>query len=264
MKNDFNKFTKNDLPFDTYTDLPIQTYEEIQKNDNEKNLRKKEKKLKREQKLKEQVEKNINFNSSEPSINQRELKTRLKSENVDLQELEELNELNIRNYRHRSRRNRVIIITLVILLLITMISIGIYAGMVYLQNNCFLYTHGDCRASYIVDGMELKRFRTPNNLQGNRVLRADFDIKLESSGSYDVRFTIEVYQSDKLLNNILIYEPNKDLFYDGHDGYFYSRAPISGRQTIDLCLGVILDIEYEDTLNVDNFRLEFHTYFDRA
>ena len=44
MKNDFNKFTKNDLPFDTYTDLPIQTYVEIQKNDNEKNLRKKEKK----------------------------------------------------------------------------------------------------------------------------------------------------------------------------------------------------------------------------
>lgn len=260
MKNDFNKFTKNDLPFDSYSDLPIETYEHTTKNDNEKNLKKRQKKLQEEQKIKKQV-KNPDPNNKKNTSNK---KTHLKSNGQGLQELEELNEQNIRNFRHRSRRNRVIIISLVILLLLTIVGIAVYTSLIYLQSNCFLYVHGDCEATYIVDGNELSKFRTPNNLQGNRVFNADFDIKLESSGNYNVKFKIDVYQSNELLDNILIYEPNKELFQDGGDGYFYSRSAISGRQTIDLCLGVILDLQYEDTLNVNNFKLEFHTYFERV
>ena len=264
MKSDYNKYEKNDLPFDTYTDFPIQSfnYNENQKGD-EKNLKKKEKKLKREKKLHQEEQKQANkidkISEQEPKF-----KERLRSSSYDLDDLEELNEQNLRYYRSRTRRNRMIIITLVVLLLAVIIGITLYLNMIYLQNNCFLYTHGDCNASYIVDDNEMKRFRTPNNLQGNRVLRADFDIKLESKGEFMVKFRIDVFQSDELMDNIIIYYPNRDLFYNWHDGYYYSKEPISGGKVIDLCQGVVLDIAYENTLNVDNFRLEFHTYFERV
>ena len=264
MKSDYNKYDKNDLPFDTYTDFPIQSfnYNENQKGD-EKNLKKKEKKLKREKKShqdeQEQTNKTDKTSKPEPKF-----KERLRSTSYDLDDLEELNEQNLKFYRKRSRRSRMIIITLVILLLAVIIGISLYLNMIYLQNNCFLYTHGDCDAVYIVDDQELKRFRTPNNLQGNRVLRADFDIKLESKGEFKVKFRVDVFQSGELIDNTLIDTLNRDLFYTGHDGYYYSKDPISGGQVIDLCDGIVIDVKYEYTLNVDNFKLEFHTYFERV
>ena len=59
------------------------------------------------------------------------------------------------------------------------------------------------------------------------------------------------------MENTLIYEPNFELFYEGGDGYYYSKNPIEGNQTIYICGGVILDSEYESSLNVDNFRMEY-------
>ena len=200
MKRDFNKFTKNDLPVDANGDLPIEKYEEPKKNENEKNLKKRENKLKREN------SQSANQKNAPNTTKKSGLKTHLKSDNIDIVELEDLNEQNIRNFRHRTRRNRVIIITLVVLLLITAIAIGIYAGLTNIENNCFLYVHGNVDAVYIVDGDELDRFRSPNTVQGNRVYTADYDLRIEDSGSYNIRFTIEVYQSNQLLDNILIYD----------------------------------------------------------
>ena len=262
MKSDFNKYDKNDLPFDTYTDFPIESFDYDTQKGDEKNLKKKEKKLKQEKKS-HQNERQLDNKTGGILEQKPRVRERLRSDRYDLEELEELNEQNLKYYRSRTRRNRVIIIALVLLLLLAIIGISLYANMIYLQNNCFLYTHGNYNASYIVDGVEMKRFRTPNNLQGNRVLRADFNLKIESKGRFDIRFRIDVFQSDELIDNIIIYYPNRELFYSGQDGYYYSKEPIDGDQTIDLCQGVVLDIAYEETLNVDNFRLEFHTYLER-
>ena len=66
------------------------------------------------------------------------------------------------------------------------------------------------------------------------------------------------------MKNVLIYEPNHDLFVEMLDGSYVTREPINGNQTITLCGGIILDYDYKDTLNVDNFRLFFHTYFEEV
>ena len=66
------------------------------------------------------------------------------------------------------------------------------------------------------------------------------------------------------MKNTLVYEQNVQLFYEGGDGYYYSSAPIKGNQTIYLCGGIILDYEYEDSLNVYNFKLDFHVYFEKV
>ncbi len=271
MRKDFNDMTKSDLPFDTYMDYKIERYKQSNQATEDSKHKSKIKKYsksktnnvekKRDTSVPQPQSQTNNNNSENDS---KESKTRIKSSIMDLEDLEELNEQNIKAYRFRSRRNRAIIIVLVVLLIIAIASISIYAATIYLNNNCFLYAHGDCEATYIVDGQELSRFRTPSNLQGNRVLEIDTYARLESEGQYNVRFTVLVYQGEELLNNILIYEPNRDDFYLGNDNYYHSKVPVDGNTTVHLFEGVILDYEYENTLNVDNFKMEVHTYFERV
>ena len=195
---------------------------------------------------------------------EKSLRTTLKSDSIDLVELEQLNEQNLRNFRARSKRNRAIIIVLTVLLVAVIVTIGILLGIARVTNNCFLYINGDGTAVHVVDGNELSRFRTPGEITGNRLLEIDLDLKIESSGSYNVRFTIQVFQDDQELENTIIYEPNRTLFSAGNDGYYYSKSPISGEQTINLCQGVLIDYHYENTLNINNFRMEVHTYLESA
>lgn len=186
----------------------------------------------------------------------------LKSNSIELQDLEKLNDDNLKKFTFRKRRNRVVIIILSVLLVVAIASIIIYSTISKLENNCFLEVEGDASATYVIDGKELEKFRTPSNLQGNRILEFDTDIKIESSGSYYVHFQILCYQNGELLDNTLIYNPNLALFELGLDGCYYSRDVISGDQTIDLCQGVVLDMEYEHSLNVNNFTMKIVTVFD--
>lgn len=265
MRKDFNDMTKSDMPFDTYTDYTIERY----KQSNQATEDSKIKKYSKPTKNKVEEKSNTSTPQSQPDSNNRskdtkKSNTRIKSSIMALEDLEELNEQNIKAYRFRSRRNRAIIIVLVVLLIMAIAAISIYAATIYLNNNCFLYTHGDCEATYVVDGQELSRFRTPSNLQGNRILEIDTYVRLENEGQYNVRFTVLVYQGEELLNNILIYEPNRENFYLGDDNYYHSKAPVAGNTTVHMFEGVILDYEYENTLNVDNFKMEVHTYFERV
>lgn len=268
MRKDFNDMTKSDLPFDTYTDYKIERYEQSKKATEDSKHPSKIKKFSKSgtNNTENQIDNNVTQapKDDNKSNDSKKIKTRIKSSTMQLEDLEQLNEQNIKAYRFRSRRNRAIIIVLVLLLVLVVAGISIYASTIYLNNNCFLYTHGDCEATYIVDGQELTKFRTPSNLQGNRILEVDTSIRLEGEGQYNVRFTVLVYQGGELLNNILIYEPNRDEFYLGDDNYYYSIEPIDGNTTVHLYEGVILDYVYENTLNVDNFKMEVHTYFERV
>ena len=222
---------------------------------------------------KEQTQSKTNEDDSVPQSNRfnnlgqpvrSSLRSKLNNDSIDLVELEQLNETNLKNFKARTRRNRVIIIVLTILLVITASTIGILLAISKLTNNSFLYIHGRVSATHVVDGYELNRFRTPTEIQGNRLLSIDLDLKIESSGNYNIRFTIDIFQNGEELDNTIIYEYNRTLFYAGNDGYYYSKNPIAGDQTIDLCEGVLIDYRYEHTLNIDNFRMEVHTYIEVA
>lgn len=222
---------------------------------------------------KEQTQSKTNEDDSVPQSNRfnnlgqpvrSSLRSKLNDDSIDLVELEQLNETNLKNFKARTRRNRVIIIVLTILLVITASTIGILLAISKLTNNSFLYIHGRVSATHVVDGYELNRFRTPTEIQGNRLLSIDLDLKIESSGNYNIRFTIDIFQDGEELDNTIIYEYNRTLFYAGNDGYYYSKNPIAGDQTIDLCEGVLIDYRYEHTLNIDNFRMEVHTYIEVA
>lgn len=191
-------------------------------------------------------------------------KTRLNKTVAELDDLEKINEENIRNYQFRSKRNKVVIAVLSVLLVIAISVITTYLIIERLRTNCYFHTHGNAEAVYIIDDLEVDRFRAPANLQGNRIYRLDINVKIESGGFYNVRFTARCFQSGILLQNTLIYEHNTDLFVDGGDGYYYSKNPINGYQTIHLCGGIIIDYDYKDTLNVNNFRLDFHTYLEKV
>ncbi len=202
--------------------------------------------------------------AKEKKKEEKNLRNRLRSDSIDIVELEQLNEQNLKNYRARSRRNKATILILILLLIAAIVTIGVMLGISRLSNNSFLYIHGDGSAVYIVDGMELNRFRTPTDIQGNRLLEMDLDLKIESSGNYNIKFTIEIYQNGTKIDNSIIYEYDHDLFYYGDDGYCYSITSISGHQTIDLCQGVLIDYRYENSLNIENFKMEVHAYLEKV
>ncbi len=191
-------------------------------------------------------------------------KSRIKTSTKALEDLTSINEQNIKNYRSRSVRNRVLIVILAIFLIISIITVCLVAASIYRQNNVFLYTHGDVGASFFVDGMQVKRFRTPTDIRGNVRFDFDVDLDIQTSGDYNIRFVVNVFQGEEKIKNLVYHEPNKSLFYDGHDGYLYSKECISGGQRIDVILGVYIDYEYQNTLNINNFRMEVHAYFEKV
>ena len=193
------------------------------------------------------------------------LRTRLKSNSVDLMELEEISEQGIKSFRSRNTRNKALIAVLAILLFISVVTISILLVMTYFQNNTFLYVHGGVKAVYLVDGEEINKFRTPTEIQGNRCLDVDILVKMKESGKYNVRYIIEVYQGDTRLENVIARNYDKR-FTEGENGVYVSDNPIEFKynDTITICDGILFDAQYEDTLNIENFHMEIHVYFERV
>jgi len=252
MKKSYNKMTLNDMPVDSSFTPKVERIYENKSN-------------------KPKITARGRQNTINQTITTQTSKTdkKLKSKAAeDLMDLEQMNDENIKAYRFKSRRNRFVIITLVVLLLISIASIATFLVVSRLETNCSFHVHG-AKASFIVDGEEMTRFRAPGNLQGNARLEATIDLKIKESGMFNIRFEARCYQKGVLMENTLIYAKS-DLFlegalhYDEHDTYYYSKQPIAGHQTIRLCGGVIFDYRYKDSLNVDNFRMEFHVYLEKV
>ena len=163
-------------------------------------------------------------------------------------------------------KTKISIAILTAILIISIAVIVIYMVVSQLEMNCKMYIHGNAEAVYHVNGEELKEFRTPANLQGNRVLKLDIDVKINGldTAYYNVKFNVKTYQRNRQMDNTLIYKPNFELFEENQDGSYSSVVPIRGNQIINICEGVVLDRDYENTLNVDNFKMEFNVYFEKV
>ena len=207
--------------------------------------------------------KTTSISRTNASSKSQKLRTKLSKSDVELADLEKLNEENIKQYRFKSKRNKVVIVLLSVLLAIAITTIVVYMTIVKLENNCNLYAYG-VDATFFVDDEELTKFRAPTNLQGDSRFIFELKVKINQGGRYNIKFIPNVYQKGVLISNTLIYGLNHELFREGGDGYYYSKAPIEGNQTILLCNGIILDKYYKRTLNVDNFKLDFNVYFEEA
>lgn len=193
------------------------------------------------------------------------VRKKLAKDSIDLSDLEKLNEENIKSHTFRNKRNQVIIVILSILLAIAITFIVIFMVMSKVENNCFLYTHGNVQASYIVEGTELTEFRSPANIQGDCVFEVDVDLKIETAGEYEVKFSVVCYYKDQILKNVVVYEPNTTTsgFTYKNDGYYHSKSTIQGGTTIRLCQGIALN-EFDVDLDADDFKLEFHTHIQEV
>ena len=251
MRNTYNRNTTSDMPMDASFNSSVEEFDE-QKRLAKQKINAIGKKAKNKLKPNE-IEEFYTY-----KLNREE--SRYES---GLQDLEKLNEENLQNYRFKHRRNKVIIILLSVFLVIAIAAVAVYLVFTKLQTNCNMYVYG-ANASYIVNDMEIDEFRAPAGVQGNRILKLDIKLKIKEKGDFNIKFIPKCYKKGVRLNNILIYDCNFDLFYEGGDGYWYSNDNIKGKQTITLCAGIILDGDYDGKLDVDNFRLDFYTYLEKV
>ena len=256
MKKDYNRDVVSDMPIEASFTSSVETKTEKKTTKPKINAIGGQKKSTNATKLK-------NAKNGESS-SAKKLRTKLTNSDTQITDLEKLNEENIKSYRFKNKRNKVVIAILSVLLAISIISIITFTIITKLKENCNFFVRGDADASFIINGEEIDEFRSPSNLQGNRIFKFDVEVKIESGGYYYVKFIPKCYQKGVLMRNVLVYEQNVDLFYEGGDGFYYSREPIEGDQTIALCGGIILDYDYEDSLTVDNFKLDFYVYFEKV
>ena len=201
--------------------------------------------------------------SAKSRLSNQEMNTDNKKNIQDVADLEKLNEENLKSFKTKSKRSRVAIVLLVLSLIIAISVIAVYLAITKLQVNCKMKVYG-ADAVYYVDGEILDEFRAPSNLRGNARLDLEIKLKIQEDGMFDIKFKPNCYQNEELMINTLVYDLNNNLFIDGGDGYYYSRKPISGNQTIRLCEGVIFSYEYRYSLNINNFRMEFETYLEKV
>jgi len=192
--------------------------------------------------------------------------SKLKDKSISNQDLERMNEEKIRSQSFRGTRNRVIIIALSVLLVISIVAIVLYSLTLKSDANCFLYMDKDSgvKASYIVNNEEMSEFRTPGNFRGGAIFEVDIDLKISSSGQYKITYYFECYVDGRLMDNVLVYQPNYDLFYpDNSTNSYYTLYPVNGNQTISLSDGVIIDSAYANSVDQYNFTLKLYTKIEK-
>ena len=100
---------------------------------------------------------------------------------------------------------------------------------------------------------------------GNSILHFNLEIEIEEGGNFNIVFYPKCYQKDMLMENTLVYEHNTNFFYyDEENDIYRSKDVVQGNQKIKLCGGIILDKQYENSLTVDNFKLNFYVEFERV
>ena len=272
MKKVYNKFTTSDIPLDASLDAPQGPTSKIKSTTSKPTIKAIGSKAKSSSTTKATTKKPTTKSTNKTTANQPgteikkgSVRKKLVKDSVDLENLEKINEENIKSHSFRAKRNQGIVILLSILLAIAIAIIVVYAVLSKVESNCFLYTNGDAEATYIVNGEELSEFRSPANIRGDCVFTVNIDLKIHTPGDFNVKFLIKCYNGDKLLTNVVIYEPNTadEGFTYKSDGYYHSKSVIKGNTTTRLCKGVALN-ELGINLSDDEFKMEVYTIIKKV
>lgn len=205
----------------------------------------------------------VNQEQNAPQKTAQKEKNPLKKTSIDNVDLEELNNQNMRNYTGNSNRKRVVIVILTILLIASLVVVVVLWNLNRTKNNCFLHSSG-ASVDFYVDDEKLTEFKSPYGLTGNRIYEVQIDVKINSSGEYNLKFRIDAKKDKASLNNIIAYDYSTQLFKYQADGYYYSTTTVSGGEKITLFKGVVLDKVYEDTLNSSNFSMDIYVYLEKV
>ncbi|MFQ6752267.1 MAG: hypothetical protein ACLRFL_01710 [Clostridia bacterium] len=280
MKNDFNKATKTDMPLDevnttrssstpkkttTTTKPKITKIGGDTKSSTKKSSSGTIKTTTTKTTTKTTITKTVT-KSPPKTVVKSPAKSKLKDNSISNKDLEKMNEEKVQSHSFRGTRNRVIIIALSVLLIISILAIVLYSLTLESDANCFLYLNksSDIKATYIINNEEMTEFRTPSNFRGGTIFQVDIDLKISSSGRYKISYYFECYVAGNLMKNVLVYQPNYDLFYpDTSTNSYYTLNPVNGNQTISLSDGVVIDSAYANMVDPYNFTLKLYTKIEK-
>ena len=242
MKKIYNQFTKSDIPLDgslnSTTVSPIKNVKNSSSKPKIKAIGK------------------VNLNRRSQNVENKK-EDEIKISNLSTTDLDKINEENLKSYSFRAKRNRIIIIILIILLLISVVTFSVYFSLLDLSSNCYVYVTGNSNVTCYIDGMKITKFRSPAGLKGNRILEFDTNIKFNEVGNYNVSYYVVCHQGLDEISNILILEENEHFALNTSSGNYEGQITIErSGQIVDILEGVVIDREYEKTLNVNNFKLE--------
>lgn len=260
MRKEYNQFTKSDIPLDASL-----TSSSVTKAPEKKTTKPKINAIGSSKKSSSSTIKSNN----KKTIKKGEIRKKISQSSVDLDDLEKLNEENIKTHRYRAKRNQVYVVILSVLLVLAISVIAIYLVLTNVEENAFLYIHGDVEAVYCIDGNEMSKFSTPANIQGYSIFEVDIGVNVKSAGKYKIQFAVKCYLNNELMDNVLAYYLNStDFKYDNLTDFYVGKNDkvfeFNGGESLNLCKGIIIDEQYKNLVTKENFKMEVHTYFERV
>ena len=266
MKKMYNQFTKSDMPLDNSLNLPTGGPTVATKTTTRKPRINAigSKAVDSVKQGKTTQSKTTQSKTTQSKTGKTDLRKKLtKKDDVTTESLEKLNEQNLQTHSFRGRRNQVLIVILSIMIAICVAVIVVYSVVTKVEKNCFVYTYGDADCSVAVNGENLTEFAAPANITGNCIFSFTVDLSINSPGSYNIKLVIEPYYNGVLLENFVIYEPNLSILTYNNEGYYNTKSPVEGNQTIRLCQGVALN-ELDKRVDASGYTMKINIYVERA
>lgn len=166
----------------------------------------------------------------------------------------------------RSRRNKVIISVLIvsILLIWGAVLVMLLVKPKTEKHNCYLYLGGDSssKCELLMNNQKASSWLMPEGLEQGTIYTVDIDLKVKESGSYFVKFMVEVKNDDTAIQSAVEVAPGtkQTVDQDGNTWYYYSE--VAGNSTLELINKITFLVDWTNeplaTLNDSNVELNIY------
>jgi len=169
----------------------------------------------------------------------------------------------------RSKRNKVVITILIVAIVFIWIAVLIMLLVKPKkeEHNCYIHLGGNAASNceVLMNQQSLSSWTAPSGISQGSTYTFDLDLKIKASGSFFVRFRVEVKNDGKVINNVIdISPPAEDEVDDGNGIIWYTYDNVQGNSTLELLNSItfLIDWTNKDLSDLDDSNAEINFYVD--
>lgn len=149
----------------------------------------------------------------------------------------------------RSRRNKVVISTLVVAIVAIWIAVLIMLLVKPKpeEPNCFIELGGNASSSceVLLNNSNMQSWLAPAGIAQGSIYTMDLDLKIKQSGTYFVRFRVELTNNGRVIQNAVEITPtSEEISTDGNGVDWYVYENVQGNSTLELINSFTITIDW--------------------
>ena len=135
------------------------------------------------------------------------------------------------------------------------------------EKNCYIHLGGNASGNceVLMNNQNITSWGAPEGIRQGSTYTLNLDLKIKKSGTYYVRFRIEVKNGNQVLDNVVeITPPTDNTVEDGEGNTWYVYENVQGKSTIVLLDSItfLIDWTNEDLSGLNDSNAELNFYVD--